>query len=147
MARGRPRKVVKADDGRIASAEFDPSAKRIETFDERDPEDDFVDSLDGMLDTPFYTLNKMIPQFRQRLISHDPKHWYVRWFFPNAEGGPVYVDYPKGKQEIEICQKKAEIMKELGCSYKIFRPEEDRKLQEVTAYLEPDAEIPAQEVF
>ena len=126
-------------------------APKVERFDElnHNPDDPtpFLEHMGELLKTPFYSLNYGIPQFRQEKVSHDPKHWVVKWFFPNAKGGPVYVDYPHNKADMEVCLKKAEIMKRLKFSYKFFRPQEEQKLADANAIIDPDAEIPANEVF
>ena len=93
-----------------------------------DSDEKFIGEMGELLETPFYSLNHGVPQFRQEMISPDPKHWVVKWFFPNAEGGPVYVDYPRGKTDLAVCLKKAIIMERLGLNYKLFRPEEEHKL-------------------
>ena len=149
MSKG-PWKRKVAGKGSVAAAVItgQPVEQR---FDEGPAVDDnFLGEMSDLLETPFYTLNKMIPAFRERRVSQDARHWYVKWFFPNAEGGPVYVDYPRSKHDMEICQQKAKIMSELKLSYKLFRPEEDERLQVArvsTGMSETEAEIPAGESF
>ncbi len=113
-----------------------------------DDQEKFIGEMQDLLDTPFYNLNYGVHQFRQEMVSPDPRHWVVKWFFPNAEGGPVYVDYPRGKADMDVCLKKAKIMERLKLNYKLFRPEEEFKLSRAMENIgEAEAEIPAGEQF
>src|SRR5580704_905977 len=153
---GRPRGsrngIRSGNDKRIASGELAPKdvvlkeeGEKPETFAvqvKRPVEDTGVlTGIEDLLDTPFYTLNKMVPAFRSELISMDPKDWYVKWFFPNAEGGPIYVDYPQGKHDLAICRRKAQIMERMGLNYKVFRPDADTQLQSAMEVMSDPEEL------
>ena len=116
--------IERKDGGELGNA-------KVETFDERKPEKEerFIGEMGDLLETPFYSINKMIPQLRVEMAAADPRDWYVKWFFPNAEGGPLYVDHPRSKHDMTVCAKKAVIMEKLGLTYKLFRPDDAHRLQ------------------
>jgi hypothetical protein len=131
-------KVEKRGAGQIASAEIKRSEESIapKNFNERpdskeDPREDDKEILDELLETPFYSLNHGVPEFRKEMISRDPRDLVTRWFFPNAEvegkRTPTYVDYPQTKHEIAICEKKAAVMKKLGRRYIILQLDQDKR--------------------
>lgn len=131
--------------GKVASAEIANAG----TTDEKQPvveafqgkklgEPRFTEEMEDLLETPFYSLHKTVPAFQQEQISMDPRHWVVQWFFPNAPGGPVYVDYPRNKADLEICKKKAVIMDRLKLTYKLFRPQSQHQLMQANDAIAAD---------
>lgn len=149
-------RIEKRGKGRFASAEIALSGDmsgtpKAERFDElkQNPEDpnQYLEDMGDLLETPFYSLNKSVPQFRQEMISPDPRHWGVRWFFPNAVGGPVYVDHPQSAADLAVCMKKAKIMEKLKLNYKLFRPESERKFGNAMDMIEDGETLSKEAVF
>lgn len=74
---------------------------------------------------PMVNINFEIKELREA-FPFDVKMWCVRKMFPYAEGGPVYIDEPYHKEEIERCQKKIDVMTKQG--YRYFIVQEGTKL-------------------
>ena len=66
--------------------------------------------------------NWMIQEVRQSHPS-EPNLWYVDRMFPDAEGGKLLVDEAMKEWEIELCTKKAKILKSLGYKYLFVTPQ------------------------
>ena len=52
------------------------------------------------------------------VFPHSASMRYVLWYFPHAIGGPLYIDEPTTKQEIEACEKKSKAIKVLNNGYR-----------------------------
>src|SRR5258708_35142220 len=44
----------------------------------------------------------------------DRKLWHVEFIFPYAKGGPLYIEHAHHPYNIELCRKKAKVMKAAG---------------------------------
>ena len=70
-------------------------------------------------------------------FPHDPVSRRVDRYFGNAVGGPLYVDYAHGAEDVKRCQKKAAILAQEGLRYCYI--EDDMELEDVLAQLETQA--------
>lgn len=58
----------------------------------------------------------------QQAFPFNSKMHYVDKFYPYAEGGPLFVDEPTRKDDLEQFKLKEEAMKELGHRYLLLKP-------------------------
>jgi hypothetical protein len=58
-------------------------------------------------------------------FPHEPLLRTVDQFFPYAKGGPLYVDRPSNKKEIDACLRKAAVFKKEGLRYVFIHPDRD----------------------
>jgi hypothetical protein len=68
-----------------------------------------------------YYKNHYYPGNKEFMRDH-PRMRFVDRYFPYAKGGPLYVDEPMDKDEIALCEKKRDFMKEHKLRYVIIEP-------------------------
>lgn len=81
-----------------------------------------IKSLNQFTKSTLYHLNYMIHEFKK--LSPEPSDWVVSLYYPAADGGPVFVDFPRTERQFDLCEKKFEIMKAKNKRYLVFRPDE-----------------------
>lgn len=54
-------------------------------------------------------------------FPHERRLWTTEKYYPDAKGGPLYIDEPQGTQEVAECERKREVMKKLGHRYLVIR--------------------------
>lgn len=77
-------------------------------------------------------INVPIRELKERLGKDNADLFHIEKVYPFARGGKLYVDSPNFPEEIEICEKKRPIMRELGLRYIILKQgmsEEDARSQ------------------
>lgn len=85
-----------------------------------------VKHLREELDSGLFHMNYPVHAFKE--LSNEPGDWCVSYMFPIAQDEegktiPTYIDAPKTKRQLELCKKKANVMKKLGLRYMVFREE------------------------
>lgn len=82
----------------------------------------FVDLSNTLAESSFYHRNwKWIGA-----DQHYPNHPLMRTvakYFPHAKGGPLYIDEPVLKEDIDACYIKQKVMKKLGYRYVVREPD------------------------
>lgn len=83
-----------------------------------------IKNLRELMQSPINIKNYPVHEFKA--ISLEPSDWGVSYFFPVAKAAdgslvPTYVDAPTSKRQLALCERKAEIMKELGKTYLVFQ--------------------------
>lgn len=58
----------------------------------------------------------------REIFENEPKLQTVDKYFPWAEGGPLFIDEPELPYQLDMCNKKSEVMKRLGHRYLILKP-------------------------
>lgn len=96
---------------------------RERKFEEIDNKFETISTLRKLLRSGLSVNNYPIQEFKA--LSPEPVDWYVSFYFPVAEDKdgkrvPTYVDQPKNKRQIDMCAKKAVVMKKLGLRYFVF---------------------------
>jgi len=70
----------------------------------------------------FCYINFYYPGGRDHFPENE-KLWRVDRYYPNAVGGPLFVDEPRFEYEIQNCKLKSGVMKEMGHRYIICLPQ------------------------
>ncbi len=69
----------------------------------------------------FYYRNWYFPEGKQVFPQHDNLRC-VEKYFPFAEGKPLLVDEPRFPYEVDRCEQKKKVLKELGYRYLVIKP-------------------------
>ncbi len=83
--------------------------------------------LERVVQTEICHINFFIREVAEE-FKLQPHHGTIKYYYPAAEGGPVYVDTPGSAEEIKACERKRPIMKKLGKRYAIVPMERDGKM-------------------
>lgn len=148
---GAPSRIASGEISSKDTAEVQTSpSKPVGSFDGKKAENreqvfeamkaEIIGDVDDLIESRFYQMNYRIHEFEQ-VVSPDPRHWVVHWFFPNAKDGAIYVDYPRSDGDAVVCERKAKIMKELGLKYKIYQPEEIQKMNKATSVINDESDV------
>ncbi len=129
MAQTNPKiasKTLRANQSPKGSVDAKPAVqpKQYETITD-------VDNFTGDL---LYHCNYLMHDFvKLSLMPTD----HVAWrYYPNAEGGPVYIDYPQNPRQRALCVAKAKIMAEQKKRYVVYQPADEQKFDDLRDELE-----------
>lgn len=75
--------------------------------------------IDTIADSKFHILNFKW-EGAEKDFPYEPQFRHVRFYYPNAKGGPLFVDMPQLPHEIELCKRKQVLLKFRGYRYLVF---------------------------
>ena len=83
-----------------------------------------MESVHNQLAEDFQYFRNELVECLAEEFPYDRDLQYVDRYYPNAKGGPLYIDSPQTKYEEEACQKKAHSMLGAGLRYCFILPGE-----------------------
>lgn len=71
---------------------------------------------DAVAQSDFWVRNEPIP-FAKSIWPHDWKFQYADLYYPNAQGGGIYIDTPGAPYEVALCVEKHKELNKRGVRY------------------------------
>lgn len=78
---------------------------------------------DAAAKSDLYIRNEPIP-FASELFPHSWRHRFADLYYPNAEGGGIYIDMPMAPYDVTLCEEKYAKLHEKGVRYTYLKSNE-----------------------